>query len=1022
MLEVFCKQAGLVTSCMELNVHSCGVGLNSYSLSSSPCIGLDLLLPWAQAFVEQLVSCEASETIVWFSAPCGSFSRARERNGAAIPLRSARFTLGRPEALEDSLTAKRLRHDNALALYMFKLINVCIERNIRWFVCSAASSYLWELREWRSLACHDFSFSGCAYGSGRPNVHRVRGSDDSLVHLAAKCPGCRAHKPWTWAGDFGSEKSKTAKAELAPPKEFWKAVANSLHRSFTSSLGPVNGMAATAVAMSKTGLSLVDENKTRCALLSSSAGWQARGRRLEQVIAEYRDVQTVLLPAALLGNLQPRQRIKAPINHGEVQIPAESQLIEVTGGDNVSDPVTAKFGIPWSMAQFLQRALCLEHPFSFAHCPDSTVLAVFRNLTCGPKAVAEHRAACFARWSKLADSLKVEEELLCASLHPDVAKFALKKRPLLTLALLKEAKFPAADLVYEFLLNGWPMFGDFPSTKVFPARLHERTQTKQELMPTAKWAVHSLVGSKPFDTPPEVASALRAATDDELERGECRGPFSKEEMDKRYPDGWIPGVRFAVCQKGGVRACDHYSKYGQNGVGETPETVDTEGQDAIVSVARLWSSSVDANRKVRMRQSDGTVLEGELHESLSLDDLLKLMARIIDLARAYKQLARRPDDADLAIFAQFGENELWEFYEALVLGFGARDAVFSFNLMARALRHLLNHLLWVPATHFYDDFSQVEPEKFSLDSCAATQQLFDLLGWDYKRREDQLKPPASSFSPLGVFMDFAEPGIVAVGNTEKRRERIRDEIANLCALPSIQPAPLVSLIGVCSFAESQTCGRVGAMILKDVRVAARASGVEAAQRLKSSLRALAEFFHAAKPRRVRISSPLPPVIVLTDAAFESTNASIGGVIVDPTQNLYEFFGKRIGRDLVRKWQGKTKTQVICQAELIAIPVALTTWKDALRNRDVILFIDNDPAREALIRGSSVSSESSCYVHGSRLLCAEAAIAPWYARVASPSNIADLPSRGHFTSLLAAGATLRDPSLITCEADLVLLDF
>ena len=105
-----------------------------------------------------------------------------------------------------------------------------------------------------------------------------------------------------------------------------------------------------------------------------------------------------------------------------------------------------------------------------------------------------------------------------------------------------------------------------------------------------------------------------------------------------------------------------------------------------------------------------------------------------------------------------------------------------------------------------------------------------------------------------------------------------------------------------------------------------------------------------------------------------------------------------------------------------MPVALSTWKEELKGRDVIISIDNDPAREALIRESSVASESSCYVHGCRLLYAEAVVAPWYARVASPSNIVDKPSRGDFMQLRASGARWREPRPITCEPLLGLYDF
>ena len=49
-----------------------------------------------------------------------------------------------------------------------------------------------------------------------------------------------------------------AKAELAPPKALWSAIAKSLAASFVAKPSPVNGMASTALAMSKANGSLVD--------------------------------------------------------------------------------------------------------------------------------------------------------------------------------------------------------------------------------------------------------------------------------------------------------------------------------------------------------------------------------------------------------------------------------------------------------------------------------------------------------------------------------------------------------------------------------------------------------------------------------------------------------------------------------------------------------------------------------------------------------------------------------------------
>ena len=94
----------------------------------------------------------------------------------------------------------------------------------------------------------------------------------------------------------------------------------------------------------------------------------------------------------------------------------------------------------------------------------------------------------------------------------------------------------------------------------------------------------------------------------------------------------------------------------------------------------------------------------------------------------------------------------------------------------------------------------------------------------------------------------------------------------------------------------------------------------------------------------------------------------------------------------------------------------------MANRDILVFIDNDPAREALIRGSSISADSASYVRGCRLLCAAGGLAPWYARVASPSNLADLPSRGDFRLLENSGAIKVEPALVVCDPSLAFVDF
>jgi hypothetical protein len=204
--------------------------------------------------------------------------------------------------------------------------------------------------------------------------------------------------------------------------------------------------------------------------------------------------------------------------------------------------------------------------------------------------------------------------------------------------------------------------------------------------------------------------------------------------------------------------------------------------------------------------SGGVRLEGFLPESLSKEDVEDLVARLIDLARAYKQLGRSTDHAQFAIFALQDLTGKWFFFVASALGFGSRNAVLGFNLSARALRFILTKGLRVAVTHFFDDFSHIEPRRFSAANADCVEWLFDLLGWDYKKSAEDLLPPASVFAPLGVLIDLSSPGLAVVSNTPKRRAKILEEIEFLISLESVPGAAVESLLGVCQFTKPRQAG------------------------------------------------------------------------------------------------------------------------------------------------------------------------------------------------------------------------
>ena len=110
------------------------------------------------------------------------------------------------------------------------------------------------------------------------------------------------------------------------------------------------------------------------------------------------------------------------------------------------------------------------------------------------------------------------------------------------------------------------------------------------------------------------------------------------------------------------------------------------------------------------------------------------------------------------------------------------------------------------------------------------------------------------------------------------------------------------------------------------------------------------------------------------------------------------------------WRSSGRTQVICQAEIFPVVVAKQTWCDALYQRAVLWFIDNNSAQAALVRSySPVTDNYDLLVRNAELdVCLQTM--NWYSRVPSKSNISDDPSRLCFSELDRKGYTRCEPCL------------
>jgi len=77
---------------------------------------------------------------------------------------------------------------------------------------------------------------------------------------------------------------------------------------------------------------------------------------------------------------------------------------------------------------------------------------------------------------------------------------------------------------------------------------------------------------------------------------------------------------------------------------------------------------------------------------------------------------------------------------------------------------------------------------------------------------------------------------------------------------------------------------------------------------------------------------------------------------------------------------------------VASAAGISTFKDLLTGRNLVVFSDNTAAEAATRRGSAKHFDQGRVVHGIWLKLAELRCNMWIERVPTEENLSDLPSR------------------------------
>ena len=222
----------------------------------------------------------------------------------------------------------------------------------------------------------------------------------------------------------------------------------------------------------------------------------------------------------------------------------------------------------------------------------------------------------------------------------------------------------------------------------------------------------------------------------------------------------------------------------------------------------------------------------------------------------------------------------------------------------------------------------------------------------------------------------------------------------------------LKLRGRLQFADGQLFGRTGRLFLR--RITEHAYGSSDSQISPETKVALERFLlrlSESAPRVIDAARQVP-FFLFTDASYEPDSkcwkAGLGGVLVNHQGQLVRAFSTCASEDICLALGSGHKKTIIFELELLAVCCAFKVWSQVFRSSPLVVYVDNNSARDVAISGSGRSESAKTLLNA--LLCVEQSegILPWYQRIPSPSNIADLPSRERCEEIELFGTT------VTCE--------
>ena len=997
-VELMCGAARLTAACAKRGFRAFGIDWkrNKSSKPHGHCLMIDLTVPANQRFVLGLIL--AGQVAGLHAAPpCGTATRARDKplNADAraaglkrpMPLRSGKWPRGFPTLRGQD----KERVDSANVLYDFVVsaAEACSSMNVPWSIENPENSYFWQIPEVVGLLklpqARDIAYDACMHGGERLKKQRLRANFAELEEIGLRCDGSHTHLDWSFKTGKGF--ATAAEAEYTPI--LCARMAECFQRAANA-----RGWSIFPAAQA---------SKHRSAQIATAVARQPKRSRIGQLIPEFEKV----LETTTALTVAPGEKFASDITIDGSFVPKGSKRLKISSGveqSAASGPETKSvIGIYRDQHSFFEEAKSVRHPALLQPIiEDDLGTAVVALLKLGPRALKAKRLDTLSLYRSAQKRLQQREDQLHQSMPAEVRRVMEGKNVLLFKQMIQDAGL-ADERVAHYLSTGFPMSGEFPETGLFPKQVREAAIQKEELWRTAKYAQDKVSELTKASRDSVLDQKVWAMTLEEKERGWIDGPFSKEEVSLRVGRLWVPSRRFGLQQGEKTRLIDDVSEFQTNGTVRLQEKLELGGIDEVIMVARVLQECLCGLCTV-VKTTSGAELPVLVHPDWNGS---KLLGRTLDLASAYKQLAIRPSDKDVAVLAVFSpEDSEAKFFVANALAFGSTASVMAFNWMAVLIRKVMIRLFLVITTSYFDDYPTLEFDKTAESGQTIFEDVLRLLGWKFAEEPKKRKPFAEVFRALGANIDMSRAAefVFEVGNTAERLEAILEEFRLILGRKSMRPQEAASMRGKFGYAYGLFCGRPLAAPLRQLSNRAEQIGGSPVihSKLHEAICMLMNFLRHEKPRKISFKAGQQTVFMETDGSFENGRAECGAVLQLPGSAHPSFFGHKVPDDVVEHWRLLGSTHAIAQAELWPVALALHTWPEELRGAFVVLYVDNNAVLDSLIKGNTGCLASLDLLSHVCLQIMRLDLVVWVTRVPSQSNLSDGPSRGDYANVLKLG--------------------